>query len=115
MNNPPDISLINRIEQGLTRCKGKRLAITAPKIMAKLRDEGHNINKAKFMECIHYLRTIRGMFICADNSGYYTPATADEMERQIASMRSRIREITEAHDALVKAYKGEFKQSEIDV
>lgn len=100
---PIDIRMVDRVQDGLSRRIGKSLAITGKRIKAILKAEGYKgVSDSKIREVIHYLRTERGLFICAEETGYYMANTQEEREHQIASLSSRIREIQEVKDALIR-------------
>lgn len=112
--SPYEIELVNRIQAGLEKCIGKSKAATSRFMVQKMKQEGFKkINDAKLRELIHYLRTERKVFICGDHRGFYVPRNDDEIQHQIKSLNSRIREITEVRDALVRINNNRFKQMEV--
>lgn len=110
-----DFQLADRIQSGLEKCVGKSKAANSKFMIRKLKDEGFKVNGSKIRELIHYLRTVRKIFICGDTNGYYVPSSFEEEELQIKSLTSRIREITEARDALLNIRKSKIKQEEMFV
>lgn len=109
-----DILIANRIQDGLTRRKGKRWAITSKKMVQVLKAEGFKgVTDVKIREIVHYLRTEREVFICADEKGYYMAETEEEKKHQITSMASRIREMQDVKDALVRIINKETEQSQL--
>lgn len=109
-----DIKLANRIQDGMSRRIGKRWAITSKKMIEILKADGFTkVNDAKIREIMHYLRTERELFICADEKGYYTAQTAEERSHQIASLSSRIREIQEVKDALLRIMEKDTSQAQL--
>lgn len=109
-----DILIANRIQDGMTRRKGKRWAITSKKMVQVLRAEGFKgVNDVKIREIVHSLRTTRQVFICADEKGYYIAETEEEKKHQIASLASRIREIQEVKDTLVRIMNKDTEQAEL--
>lgn len=111
-NSVNDFKLADRIAEGLVRCTGKQKAACNKLIRMRLKKEGLIISAVKVREIIHYLRTERKMFICGDNNGYYVPVNDDERRHQINSMTSRIREITEARDAMIESHRCKIVQAE---
>lgn len=109
-----DILIANRMQDGLTRRKGKRWAITSKKMVQVLKAEGFKgVSDSKIREIVHYLRTEREVFICADERGYYMAETEEEKKHQIASLASRIREIQEVKDTLVRIMNKETEQAQL--
>ena len=96
-----DQDLLQRISAGLQKCQGVRNAITAAKMLEKLKAEGFKkANPVQIRKIIHYLRAQRLLLICGDTNGYYVAANTEEAQRQISSMLSRIREIHEACEGI---------------
>ncbi len=109
-----DRTLIDRILEGLTRRKGKRYAIKSRQMVKILRSEGFKgVDQPKIRDVVHYLRTVRKVFICADNDGYYTPETTEEKEKQIRSLSHRIKETQEARDSLIEIINNGTQQGQI--
>lgn len=107
-----DPQIIALVVCGLKNHVGRANAITAREIIQKLKSQGHNLNNTTLWEIVRYLRMERGMFICSDGHGYYTPANDEERNHTINSLNSRIREIEDTRDALLKI-KSEVKQAEL--
>lgn len=98
-----DQALITALKAGFKAHRGKRNAIISADIIAALKKVGfEGLSGAKIREHVHYLRTEEKLFICGDTSGYYIAENEIEADHQIASLTSRIREITEVRDSLKK-------------
>jgi len=106
--------LLEKLKIGLANHKGKPNAITSKEIVEKLKPAFPGINGATIRVHVHYLRTVEKVFICADSSGYYTPDNEIEAKHQLASIRSRIKELREVDIAQKEAYQKTFGQYAID-
>ena len=105
-----DEQLLRIIKRGLSDKVGKSQAITSAKIVEALKSKGFTISGAILREHINHLRTIEGLFICGDNSGYYLAANEDEAVHQIKSLQSRVNEIQKVIESLKDSYKNKFSQ-----
>lgn len=112
---PYEIEVINLIEKGIITHVGKGNAVTSKYIISKMKERGYKINGAVVRNAMHYLRTVRKHFICGDNLGYYIASNAEEKEHQIKSLSSRIREITEVRDALIKIRTNKIQQESLSI
>lgn len=81
--------------------KGRHNAQTAAALRSKLRKKGIILSLSDFMAKIHDLR-LSGVFICADNKGYYLAANESEKQRQIKSLNHRYKSIKKVADKLSK-------------
>jgi hypothetical protein len=79
--------------------KGRQNAQTASSLRRQLRKKGINISLADFMAKIHDLR-LSGVFICADDKGYYLASTEAEKSKQINSLNHRYKSIKKVADKL---------------
>jgi len=73
---------------------GKSNGQTAKKLRTKL-----GLSLPRFMEQVHELR-MQGVFICADNKGYYLASNEAEKQRQINSLNHRYKSIKKVADKL---------------
>lgn len=110
-----DESLIPLIIEGLENHVGKENAITSKQIVKSMRAKGHKINDVQLRSIIHTIRVEYGKLIVGDVHGFYMARTHSESIHQIRSMKSRINEIKEVYDALVKSHQEQFKQVEINI
>jgi hypothetical protein len=110
-----EAAIAQRIHDGLKKCIGKQKAATCKFILKKLQQEGYKTSEVKIRALIHYLRTHEGAFICGDQNGFYMPATPEDRTHQINSLNSRIREITEVRDAMVKIDLESRKQTQLNL
>lgn len=113
---PSDFQIAARVQDGLSRRVGKQWAITSKRMIGILKAEGFkNVNGAKIREIIHFLRTERKMLIIADAHGYYMATRMEDVNHQVASLNSRIREMEEVKMAMIRNSKSIFKQQEIEL
>ncbi len=77
--------------------QGENRAITSRKLEAAFDIRGRELR-----EIVNRLRT-QGLPICSSEAGYYYAADAQELERTIQQLSSRIKNIAVARHGLIKA------------
>ena len=77
---------------------GERLAIKAPELQ-----ERYGIGSVQLREIVNTMR-LNGIPICSGACGYYYAASAKDIAKTQASMKSRAASITDAANGMEKSY-----------
>jgi len=108
-----ELVMIDVVQKGLEQHVGKDNAVKTKYIVERMKFKGFPITPPKLREIIHYLRVHRRMFIVGDDAGYYVADNYDERVRQIASMKSRIKEMQEVYEALLINHNNKLNQQKL--
>ena len=99
--NKTDFTSIAESLEGFLRTEhcGERMAITAPELQ-----ERYRIRSVQLREIVNTMR-LNGIPICSGVCGYYYAASAKDVAKTQASMKSRAASIIDAANGMEKAYK----------